>query len=244
MQINNKKFLILSLAILIASQSVMAIEETPTKKSKFSFFKREKNEVRLEKEKKEKRYEVREVELPAVSKMRKPTADFATMTIEDCVSYAISNNPNLSIGLQQIKASNAGIGKQRSSYAPKLTARVGYNHLANSGTRIATTHNDSVGFNAGISQLIWDFGKTTARINMAKFDTLSAQYDYDYDVLNVIYNVTEPNRDKLSCIYELKPAYESYYFIQHYDEYKKQFVQYRLPIKNIMISNLKEQKNK
>ena len=189
MQIKKKKIFILSLAILMSLQSVNAIEDTPVKKSKFSFFKREKNEVKLEKEKKEKRYEVLEVELPAVSKMRKPTADFATMTIEDCISYAISNNPNLSIGLQQIKASKAGVGKQRSSYAPRLTARVGYNHLANSGTRIATTHNDSIGFNAGISQLIWDFGKTGAKINMAKYDTLSAQYDYDFDVLNVVYDV-------------------------------------------------------
>ena len=37
--------------------------------------------------------------------------------------------------------------------------------------------------------MIWDFGKTTARINMAKYDTLAAQYDYDYDMLNVVYDV-------------------------------------------------------
>ena len=56
-------------------------------------------------------------------------------------------------------------------------------------TRIANTHTDSIGFNAGISQLIWDFGKTLAKINMAKYDTQSAQYDYDYDILNITYNV-------------------------------------------------------
>jgi outer membrane protein len=37
--------------------------------------------------------------------------------------------------------------------------------------------------------MIWDFGRTTARINMAKYDLDATQYDYDYDVLNVIYDV-------------------------------------------------------
>ena len=111
------------------------------------------------------------------------------MSIDDCVTYAIAHNPNLQVSEQRIVAAQSGVGQQKASFAPRLTARVNYNHLANSGTRVANTHTDSVGFNAGISQLIWDFGKTFAKINMAKFDTKSAQYDYDYDVLNITYNV-------------------------------------------------------
>ena len=182
-----KKSLIITLALLISTSSVLAIEDATEKKSFFSFFKKEKNEVVLKKDKKSTKVE--ELELPAVSSFRKPAQNFLTMSIEDCVSYAIAHNPNLSIAEQQIKAAKAGIGQQKASFAPRLTARVNYNHLANKGTRIAMTHTDSIGFNAGISQLIWDFGKTTARINMAKYDTLSTQYDYDYDIINVVYNV-------------------------------------------------------
>ena len=180
-----KKSLILTLALLITTSSVFAIEDTEKK----SWFKRSKDEVKLEKNKKVKRIEVAEIELPAIVSFKKAQSNLITMSLEECVNYAIAHNPNLAVGQQQIKAAESGIGVQKSSFAPRLTARVNYNHLTNSGTRIANTNTDSIGFNAGISQLIWDFGKTLARINMAKYDTQSAQYDYDYDVLNITYNV-------------------------------------------------------
>ena len=183
-----KKKFVLALALLVTTNCVFAIENTQGK-AKFNFFKKEKNEVKLEKTKKNKRIEVSEIELPAISSFKKNQQNFITMSIEECVNYALAHNPNLAVGLQHIKAAESGIGQQKASFAPRLTARVNYNHLGNKGTRIANTHTDSVGFNAGISQLIWDFGKTTARINMAKYDTQSAQYDYEYDILNVVYNV-------------------------------------------------------
>ncbi|MBO5739127.1 TolC family protein [bacterium] len=181
-----KKYFILTLIILAFINSAFAIEDSTTKRKWFNF---NKDEVKLEKTKKNKRVEVSEVELPQITPFRKSQQNFMTMSIEECVKYAIEHNPNLAVSLQQIKVAESGIGQQKASFAPRLTARVNYNHLANSGTRIANTHNDSVGFNAGISQLIWDFGKTFARINMAKYDTQSALFDYDYDVLNVVYNV-------------------------------------------------------
>ena len=184
-----KKYLALILFFLITSNSAFAIEDSKAEKSWFDFFKKEKNEVKLEKTKKNKRVEVAEIELPAVISFKKNPQNLITLSIEECVNYAIEHNPNLAVSLQHIKAAKSGIGQQKASFAPRLTARVSYNHLDNRGSRIANTHNDSIGFNAGISQLIWDFGKTIARINMAKYDTLSAQYDYDYDILNVIYNV-------------------------------------------------------
>ena len=48
-----KKFLTLSFIIFLATQDVFAIEETASKRTFFDFFKREKNEVKLEKPKKE-----------------------------------------------------------------------------------------------------------------------------------------------------------------------------------------------
>ena len=86
------------------------------------------------------------------------------MSIDECIAYALEHNPNLAVAEQHIKAAKSGIGQQKASFAPRLTARVNYNHLANSGTRIANTHTDSIGFNAGISQLIWDFGKTNKTV--------------------------------------------------------------------------------
>lgn len=189
MKVLFKKYLIAGFALIIACNSVFAIEDTQNKKSKFSFFKRDKNEVKLEKKKDPKRVKITEIELPAVFSMKNPPKHLSTMTIDECVKYAIKHNPNLAVSMQRVKAARAGIGEARGSYAPRLSARVNYNHLDNNGSRIASTHTNSGGFSVGISEMIWDFGKTTARINMAKYDTLAAQYDYDYELLDVIYRV-------------------------------------------------------
>lgn len=184
-----KKFLTLCIVLSFAGSSVFAIENTQTKKSKFGFFRKDKNEVKLEKKKEPKRAKITEVELPAVFSFKNPPKNISTMTIDECVKYAIKHNPNLAVYEQRIKAAKAGIGEARGSYAPRLTARVNYNHLDNSGSRIASTHTNSGGFSVGVSEMIWDFGKTTAHINMAKYDTKAAQYDYDYELLDVIYRV-------------------------------------------------------
>ncbi len=184
-----KNKIVLSFIFAILCQSVYGIENTQPKQSKFSFFKKNKNEVNLVKKKTPKRVKITEVELPAVFSFKNPPKNISVMTIDECVKYALEHNPNLSVYEQRIKASKAGIGEARGSYAPMLTARVNYNHLDNNGSRIASTHTNSGGFTVGVSEMIWDFGRTTARINMAKYDTESAQYDYDYELLDVIYRV-------------------------------------------------------
>ena len=179
--------LLVILGLLCSVPISYAIENTSApKKAKFSLFKKNKNEVKLKKVKKAK---VTEVELPQVASFKTHPSEMQTLSLQDCVKYAIEHNPYLAVSEQKIKASEAGIGKARSNYAPRLTARVNYNHNHNSGTRIMNTHDNSFGFSAGVSEMIWDFGRTTAKINMAKYDAQSAQYDYDYELLDVIYDV-------------------------------------------------------
>ena len=193
-----KKLTITLLTMSLLSNSlIFAIEnpQTPqeTKKAKFSWFrKKAPNEVKLEKNKKEKKVKkarVEEVVLPPVLEGRPKIArkDMPVMSIEECVEYALSHNPNLGVSLSRIEAAKSGIGQARSNYAPRLTAKVSYNHNDTGGTMYS--YDNSAGFNVGISEMIWDFGRTTAQINMAKYDTQSAEFDYEFDVLTVIYNV-------------------------------------------------------
>ena len=111
------------------------------------------------------------------------------MTIEDCVDYALSHNPSLKVSEERVKAAKAGIGQARANYAPRLGASLNYNFIHNSGERIMNTRDNSLGFNVGISDVIWDFGRTTARINMAKYNTEAAIYDHEAEILAVIYDI-------------------------------------------------------
>lgn len=181
MKATNYKICICLISFALFCSSVLAIEEQTPQKKSLSLFK-----------KKVKKERVEEIKLPEVEQQGKPKIPFSelsVMTLSDCVEYAISHNPNLFVSYEQIKASQAGIGEARSNYAPKLTGRVNYNHNNNNGTRIVNSQENSIGFTAGISEMIWDFGRTQAKINMAKYDAESAQYDYDWDVLGVVYDV-------------------------------------------------------
>lgn len=160
---------------------------TNSRRPLLSIFKKNSSNQKVKK----KKNKVEEVKLPPVIQGRPkiPFNQLPVMSIEDCVKYALEHNPQLMVSEERVNASKAGIGEARSSYAPRLTAGVNYNHNHNQGTRIMNTHDNALGFNVGISEMIWDFGKTTARINMAKYDTQSAQYDHDFETLNVIYLV-------------------------------------------------------
>jgi len=199
LKISSKKILILSLSLIFLAnlQTAFSIEEqqnennTKTKFSVFQKFKKQNNNQTKITKTKNKKLRVEEIKLPEVTEGRPkiPFNQLSVMTIDDCVDYAINHNPNLFVSQERIKAAKAGIGEARSNYAPRLTGRVNYNHIHNNGTRVLNTQENSLGFNVGISETIWDFGRTTAKINMAKYDTESATYDYDWETLNIIYDV-------------------------------------------------------
>ena len=141
--------------------------------------------------KKSKKKKIDEVKLPPViqGKPKTPFNQLPVMSIEECVKYALSHSPLLMVSEERVLAAKTGVGQARANYAPRFTAGVNYNHNANSGTRIVNSHENSIGVNVGVSEMIWDFGRTTAKINMAKYDTLAAEYDHGYETLNIIYQV-------------------------------------------------------
>jgi len=201
-----KNATVLMLSFLIISQSCFAIEENGKQKFSFSnIFKKNKvstaknnksniqntefGTIKLPKIKK-KASKVEEIKLPPIRQgKRPPISEMTSMTIEDCVEYALNHDPNIKVSAERVQAAKAGIGQQRANYAPRLTARVSYNHNNNHASHISSSHDNFLGFNVGISETIWDFGRTIAKINMAKFDTMSAIYDHEFETLNIIYDV-------------------------------------------------------
>ena len=51
----------------------------------------------MEKTKKNKRTEVSEIDLPAIISFKKAQQNFITMSLDECVNYAILHNPNLAV---------------------------------------------------------------------------------------------------------------------------------------------------
>lgn len=113
-----------------------------------------------------------------------------TLSIDDCVNYSIKNDPNIKNYLNTQKAQKSAVGIAKSSYFPSIYAGTGYNinNQKYFGDLSNSVNNNYYGIDAGINQLIWDFGYTNAKINMNKYNWEASGYDVENAILNAIYN--------------------------------------------------------
>lgn len=113
------------------------------------------------------------------------------MTIDDCVNYAIAHDPLLKMYADTQKAQKSLVGQAKSNYFPNVYGGTGYyiNNTQYSRGMNNSTNNNYYGVTAGVNQLVWDFGKTTARINMNKYNYEAAGYDLSFQTAVSAYDV-------------------------------------------------------
>lgn len=112
-------------------------------------------------------------------------------SMNDCIDYALKHDPNIKIYQDSQKTQKSLVGQAQSAYFPNLVGGTGYNinNTNYSGSQNNTLTNNYYKLNLGVNQLIWDFGRTSANINMNKFNYEAAGYNLNYQILNTIYNV-------------------------------------------------------
>jgi len=112
-------------------------------------------------------------------------------SMDDCINYALKNNPNVKIYQQKRQAQKSLVGVQKSNYFPSLYGGTGYNINNNSYStnQNNSSNNNYFDLDVGVNELIWDFGRTNAKINMQKYNYEASGYDLDYQMLDAIYNV-------------------------------------------------------
>lgn len=120
-------------------------------------------------------------------------------SLEDCINIALKNDPSIKIGETQKAIANSQVGLAKSDYFPNITAGTGFTsqHNRNSGSGggfynqggSTSASNNYYQLNLGVNQLIWNFGKTIAQINMQKYNRESVQYDLENTILNTVYRV-------------------------------------------------------
>ena len=131
-------------------------------------------------------------------------------SLEDCIDIALKNDPNIKISTTQKDIANSQVGLAKSDYFPNLSVGNGIisQHNRNSGKGggfynqggSTSSSNNYYQLNMGVNQLIWNFGKTTARVNMQKYNKESVGYDLENTVLNTVYRVKMAYFDALAAL--------------------------------------------
>jgi len=109
-------------------------------------------------------------------------------TIDECIDYALNNDPEVKIAKQQVNVYKSRIGQAKSDYFPRLGAGTRYNFAHNKVDDNSASQN-TFGVDATVNQLIWNFGKTGAKINMQKYNEQSSEFDLEFEILVTVYKV-------------------------------------------------------
>ena len=125
--------------------------------------------------------------------------EYVQYSLEDCINIALKNDPNIKIYTTQKDIAHSQVGIAKSGYFPNITASSGFTSQQNRNSGrgggfynqggSTSNSNNYYQLNLGVNQLIWDFGKTIARINMQKYNKESVGYDLENTILNTVYNV-------------------------------------------------------
>ena len=112
----------------------------------------------------------------------------AALSLEDCVKLAIENSPNVRKYRNKLKATKSKVSQAKADFFPTITAgtNFGLDGLYGDG------FSDSEGLynaSASLNWLIFNFGKSKAKIDMQKFYVISGQNDLDNIILQTIFKV-------------------------------------------------------
>ena len=109
--------------------------------------------------------------------------------LEQCIEYALTHNEKINIARNMLQIEKSRVGQAKSDYFPRLGLGNGYTFYSSKNKNQPETHTGSYDVDISVNQLIWNFGKSAANINMQKYNAKSAEYDLEDEILNITYEV-------------------------------------------------------
>jgi outer membrane protein len=117
-----------------------------------------------------------------------------TLTLQRAIDIALKNQPSILAGQSTVRANEATIGQAQANYYPQLTASGSYSRISpatsSTGTNTAGKY-DQYSSSVGLSQTIFDFGKTPTQVRINSLNTESSRFDLDNTLNTVVFNVKQ-----------------------------------------------------
>ncbi|MCM1265456.1 MAG: TolC family protein [Candidatus Gastranaerophilales bacterium] len=130
-------------------------------------------------------FAIESVELTTV-----PIQEGASLTLDDCIQIALKRSPALKNLKYNWEMAKHNVSIAKAEYSPTISAGAGYNQGFNSNTRYMRSSSRTLpSVDARLRELIWNFGKTSSYIRMEKFYKIAAEYDYNQEVINIIFDI-------------------------------------------------------
>ncbi len=161
-----------------------------------------------------------------------------TLGLSRAIELALKNQPSVLGAMSTVRANEARIGEAKSSYFPQVTASGAYSKISRPSTGGPTTAAipsagggtttvsssgtgvfDQYSSSAGLSQLLYDFGKTASTVKVQDLTTQSSRFDLRNTQDQVVFNVKQAYYNSLLAIRTRDVARESVTnFEKHLDQ--------------------------
>lgn len=143
------------------------------------------------------------------------------LTMRQCINIALLNNPEIKAAISDTDINKTRIGQAKAAYVPEINFSGGYNFNNTSSyvTFIDNTVNTFDIATFDLTQLIYDFGKTSANIKIQKTNLESSREDLQSTINNTVYDVKKGYYDLLLALENLRVYEES---VKMYSEQLKQ----------------------
>ena len=123
----------------------------------------------------------------AITEANDVTKD-ATLSLEDCVELSLKNSPNVRKYRNKLRATKSKVSQAKSDFFPTITAGTNFGLDGLYGDGFSSSEG-LYNASATLNWLIFNFGKSKAKIDMQKYYVISAQNDLDNIILQTIFKV-------------------------------------------------------
>ncbi|MDA8174841.1 MAG: TolC family protein [Nitrospiraceae bacterium] len=122
-----------------------------------------------------------------------PITNGTTLTLENCIGIALQRNPAELAAGSIAQAAKSRVGEAQSAYYPQLNwqtdySRQSYSVPVGSAGRIGGAFED-ISTGPALTQNIYDFGRTSSQVNIAKYNLESSRQDFETQTNSIILNV-------------------------------------------------------
>jgi len=114
----------------------------------------------------------------------------SVLTLEQCVSIALKNSPQIQIYQNRMKSAKSQVGIAKSDYSPTFGIGTGYTKPLNGNSVDSNGYSSDNGYyavNISVQQLLYNFGKTGAKIKSQKYNLEAAGYDLENMYIDTVY---------------------------------------------------------
>jgi outer membrane protein len=138
------------------------------------------------------------------------------LTLARAIEIGLKNHPNIGAGLSTVRVNEARIGQARANYYPQVNLTEQYSRIGpvssgsttvvssggtgQSGTASSSANPfDQYTSSAGLTQMVFDFGKTGNQVRIQSLNTDSARSDLSNTIDQVVFSVKQSYYDLLQA---------------------------------------------